>query len=87
MAARADGIDVMTKEKAFLQEELERVKFRIKILNMIEDKLKEMKSLAEQVTGSELGQEESAVIQSRVNKLVREIDALDKLKEPVRVLN
>ncbi|ABO50934.1 hypothetical protein Dred_2424 [Desulforamulus reducens MI-1] len=71
----------MTKEE-LLQDELQRVKFRIQILNMIEDKLREMKALAEQVVRKEIGQEEIANIQFRVNELVNEISSLEKLEEP-----
>ncbi|MEG6520431.1 hypothetical protein [Desulfotomaculum sp. 1211_IL3151] len=70
------------KEKALLQAELKRVKFRIQILKIIEDKLREMSGLAEQAAGNELSQEEIVVIQSRMNELISEIDILEKIKEP-----
>lgn len=74
-----DGNDIMTTEKALLQDELKRVEFRIQILNLIEDKLREIKALAEQAGESELSQEEISRIQLCVNQLISEINALDKI--------
>ena len=77
----------MIKEENLLQDELKRVKFRIQILNMIEDKLREMKALAEQVIRNELREEELAGIQFRVNELVWEISTLEKLENPGSLLH
>ncbi|GAB6180175.1 hypothetical protein JCM14036_14940 [Desulfotomaculum defluvii] len=73
---------MLINEEALLQEELKKVKFRIQILNIIEEKLREMKALAEQVAGKELGQEEIANIQSRVYELASEIRTLENVVEP-----
>lgn len=70
----------MTREEVFLQDELKKVKNRIQILNIIEDKLRDMKTLAERVVENEFGQEEIARIQYRVNELINEIGALDKVE-------
>ena len=74
------GLTIMTGEVALLQDELKKVKYRIQILNMIEDKLRDMKALAERVVENEYGQAEIARIQFRVNELVSEIVALDKVE-------
>lgn len=76
------GLILMTKDEVVLQAELKRVKYRIQILNMIEEKLREMQALAEQVVRKELGQEEIAKIQFRVNELASEIHTLEKTVEP-----
>ena len=74
------GLRKMTGVEAFLQDELKKVKYRIQILNMMEDKLRDMKALAERVVKNELEQEEIARIQFCVNELVNEINALDKIE-------
>ena len=62
-----------------MQDELERVKFRIEILNIIEDKLREMKALAQRVVENELEQEEIQRVQLRVNELAKEIGELEQI--------
>lgn len=76
-----DWNDIMSSGKELsTQEILERVKFRMEVLDMIEDKLRQMKELAERAAESELGQEEIVNIQGRINELMSEIAALDKVQ-------
>ena len=71
----------MNSEKELsTQEILERVKFRMEVLAMIEDKLRDIKALAEQAAANELGQDEIVNIQGRINELIGEIAALDKVE-------
>lgn len=81
LANGMDWNDIMNSGKELsTQEILERVKFRMEVLGMIEDKLRQMKALAERAAESELGQDEIVNIQGRINELMGEIAALDKVQ-------
>ena len=81
VANEMDWNDIMSSGKELsTQEILERVKFRMEVLDMIEDKLRKMKALAERAAESELEQEEIVNIQGRINELMGEIAALDKVQ-------
>lgn len=72
----------MSKEAESLQEQLKRVKFRMQILDLIEDRLREMKALAQRVAWHDLDQGEIDIIQKRVNELADEINFLERLEAP-----
>ncbi|AQS59838.1 hypothetical protein B0537_12545 [Desulforamulus ferrireducens] len=72
----------MTNAAAILQDQLKRVKFRMQILDLIEDRLREMKALAQRVAWHDLNQGEIDIIQKRVNELAGEITFLERLEAP-----
>lgn len=60
-----------------LEKELKRVKCRLEILDMIEERLFKMKSLAEKVVDNELGKSEIERINEEVKYLQEQIRLLD----------
>lgn len=65
-------------EKEILKEELEWVKYRIKMLDIIEKKLVEMKILAENAKNNYLSDEEKNNINYKIQLLYTEIKSLDE---------
>jgi hypothetical protein len=60
-----------------LQEQLDKVNRRLEILDMIEEKLLQMKKLAERVVDEELAQEEIQEINKKVQNLGEQVRLLD----------
>ncbi|WP_127836699.1 hypothetical protein [Clostridium prolinivorans] len=65
-------------EKEELIQELQRVKYRIQILDMIEERLLIMRQLAEIARDNKFNENEIREINQRIEKLVNEINALDE---------
>jgi chorismate mutase len=65
-------------DKEDLTKELQWVKYRIQILDMIEERLLIMRQLAEVVRDNKLNENEIREINQRIEKLVNEINALDE---------
>ena len=63
--------------KKGLIESLEKVNFRLEILDMIEKKLLEMKELAQRVVEEDLTEKEIHDINKQVQELVTKVDLLD----------
>lgn len=63
--------------KRELEEQLERVKQRIQILNMIEERLIRMRELAKTVVDNDLTQKEIEVISREVKSLEEQINLLN----------
>ncbi|WP_096201154.1 hypothetical protein [Bacillus sp. FJAT-45350] len=66
------------EERRFLEEQLEWVKERDRLLCAIEYKLREMKLLAEYAKEVQHDREKVAEIQLEINRLLREINELQK---------
>jgi len=62
--------------KSQLEEQLARVKERMEILNMIEERLMKMKELAQTVADNDLNQREIDMISAEVRSLEEQIDLL-----------
>jgi len=60
-----------------LQQELQWVKYRQKMLDMMEEKLMEMKLLAEQAKQINMSSEELEIINNRLNNLASQVRAID----------
>ncbi len=60
-----------------MEEQLNKVNFRLEILDMIEDKLLKMKSLAQRVVDEDLSQKEIGNINKQVQGLVEQVKLLD----------
>lgn len=65
------------KLKHELEQELQWVHYRQKILDIIEEKLLQMKQLAEQAKQENLTPEELELLNVKVNKLAAQVRALD----------
>jgi flagellin-like hook-associated protein FlgL len=63
--------------KQELDQELEWVKYRQKMLDIMEDKLLQMRELAEQAKQGNLTAEELESINTKINNLVSQVRALD----------
>ena len=63
--------------KEEIEQELEKVKYRIQIVDLIEEKLFEMRALAQRVVDEELTDEEVESINQRVQSLDQEIKLLN----------
>ncbi|AKL93785.1 hypothetical protein CACET_c02690 [Clostridium aceticum] len=63
--------------KKQLQEELEKVKQRLQMLDMIEEKLFQMKELAQRVVDEDLTDEEIQEINKQVQTLGEQVKLLD----------
>ena len=63
--------------KKGLIQSLEKVNFRLEILDMIEKKLLEMKELAQRVVEEDLTKEEMEELNKQVQELVAEVELLD----------
>ena len=63
--------------KKQLEEQLEKVKRRLQILDMIEEKLLQMKELAQRVIDEELTDEEIQEINKQVQNLGEQVKLLD----------
>ena len=60
-----------------LQQALQWVKYRQKMLDMMEEKLMEMKLLAEQAKQINMSSEELEIINNRLNNLASQVRAID----------
>ena len=72
--------DTMTKQdqaKKQLIDQLEKVKFRLEILDMIEEKLLKMKDLAQRVLDEDLTDKEISKINAEVKNLGEQVGLLD----------
>ncbi|EOD00375.1 hypothetical protein [Caldisalinibacter kiritimatiensis] len=67
----------MDNNEEYLKEKLEWVKYRLEMLDIIEDKLKEMKSLAEYIKENDLDDEEAMKINNKFNELKEEVIKMD----------
>ncbi|ABR46967.1 hypothetical protein Amet_0742 [Alkaliphilus metalliredigens QYMF] len=63
--------------KKEMKQELEKVKYRIKILDLIEEKLFEMRELAQRVIEEELTDEEIENINQQVKTLEKQVKLLN----------
>lgn len=70
-------MDAKEKLKHELEQELQWVQYRHKMLNIIEEKLLQMKQLAELEKHENLTSEELKSLNDKVNKLAMQIIALD----------
>ena len=61
-----------------LEEQLELVKRRLQILDMIDERLYEMKRLAKKVIDEDLSRWEARKINKKVRKLEKEVKLLDR---------
>ena len=68
----------MSSEEEALHQQLHWVKYRIQILELIEEKLKEIRSLALQIRDTRPDRTETIRIQDRVNELMTEIRELEQ---------
>ena len=78
--------DTMTKQdqaKKQLIDQLEKVKFRLEILDMIEEKLLKMKDLAQRVVDEDLSDKEISEINLEVKNLGDQVKLLDS--EPTQL--
>ena len=63
--------------KQELQEELQWVKYRQKMLDIIEDKLLEMREIAEQAKQSYITSAQQKALNARINNLAAQVRAID----------
>lgn len=70
-------MDEKEELKKELEQELEWVKYRTKMLDLIELKLMEMRELAERATDESLDDTERDVIQKRLKELESQVNGLD----------
>lgn len=69
----------MLTETTALEEQLKCVKYRIQILDMIEAKLREIKTLVVQIRDGNITEEKVSCIQAQVNELIKEVIELNKI--------
>ncbi|RKD32337.1 hypothetical protein [Thermohalobacter berrensis] len=67
-----------SKDKEYFEQKLEWVKYRIKMLNKIEEKLREMKGLAKYVKDNDLDEEEIQEINTKIDSLREEVVEMDE---------
>lgn len=65
------------EQKLELQQELQWVQYRMKMLDLIELKLLQMKEIAEQAKNNKPGLEEVKVLNTKLNNLATQVRALD----------
>lgn len=70
-------MDERKELKKELEQELQWIQYRQKILDIIEEKLLEMKQLAERVKQGNLTTSEIKTLNAKVNDLVLQVKALD----------
>lgn len=70
-------MDEKEELKKELEQELEWVKYRQKMLDLIEDKLMQMKQIAEQAKEDNLSPIELKALNDRLNNLAEQVSALD----------
>lgn len=70
-------MDEKEELKKELEQELEWVKYRQKMLDLIEDKLMQMKQIAEQAKEDKLSPIELKALNDRLNNLAEQVRALD----------
>ena len=70
-------MDEKEELKLELEQELQWVKYRQKMLDMMEEKLMEMKLLAEQAKQINMSSEELEIINNRLNNLASQVRAID----------
>ena len=61
-----------------LEAELQQVRYRQSILDIIEDKLRDMKWLAEQAAAEDISPEEREVVNAKLNEMASQVKALDE---------
>ncbi|GEQ20116.1 hypothetical protein CBU02nite_06220 [Clostridium butyricum] len=65
-------------EKEELKQELQWVKYRIRMLDIIEEKLVQMRNMAEVVKKGSLSEDEVESINEKINNLAEQARALDE---------
>lgn len=70
-------MDEKEELKQELEQELQWVRYRQKMLDLIEDKLLQMKQIAEQAKEGNLSPAELEVLNDRLNNLVAQVRAID----------
>jgi flagellin-like hook-associated protein FlgL len=65
------------KEEFKMETELQWVQYRMKMLDIIDEKLLQMKQLAEQVKQDVLTEEERVALNTRLNELAAQVRAID----------
>jgi hypothetical protein len=70
-------MDEQERQKQELELELQWVKYRLKMLDTIEDKLQQMKQLAILVQQDNLSELEKKELNNRFNKLANQVNELD----------
>ena len=70
-------MDEKEKVKQELQQQLEWVEYRQKMLGIIEEKLLQMREITEQVKQGNLSSEEIEVLNDRLNNLGEQVNAID----------
>jgi len=61
-----------------LEAELQQVRYRQSILDIIEDKLRDMKWLAEQAAAEDISPEEREVVNAKLNYMASQVRTLDE---------
>jgi len=61
-----------------LEQELQRVRYRQGMLDIIEDKLRDMKWLAEQAAAEDISPEEREAVNAKLNYMASQVRALDE---------
>jgi len=69
---------VDSKDKNRLEQELIEVKYRIQVLDTIENKLFQMKTIAEYVSDNDLSSEEMLSLNIKINRLKEKIQTLEE---------
>lgn len=67
-----------SKDKNRLEQELIEVKYRIQVLDTIENKLFQMKTIAEYVSDNDLSSEEMLSLNIKINRLKEKIQTLEE---------
>ena len=71
-------MDEKEELKKELQQELQWVQYRQKMLDIMEEKLLQMKELAQQAKDNNLSPEEIAVLNAKLNRFAAQVNALDE---------
>ncbi len=71
-------MDEKEELKKELEQELQWVQYRQKMLDIMEEKLLQMKELAQQAKDNNLSPEEIAVLNAKLNRLAAQVNALDE---------
>lgn len=73
--------------KQELEQEVQLVQYRQKMLDIIEEKLIQMKQIAEQAKESNLSPIELDVLNGRINNLAKQVKALERKAEKLNMEN
>lgn len=68
----------MNNNEEYLKQKLQWVKYRLEMLDKIEEKLKEMKNLAEYLKENDLNDEEVGEINMKFNELKNQVIRMDE---------